>query len=287
MKRTAGDFRMKFRLILSATLGVIIIFSTLKDSLSADNTALEEEMVLIPSGEFLIGSTERDGRLGISIGVDEVPQHRVSSDAFYIDLYEVTNRQYKKFVDTTDHPTPEDPHSGTYSWRENAPQSGQENLPVTQVSWYDAGAYCKWTGKRLPTEAEWEKAARSTDGRQWPWGNKFNENACNTKHITQGEILPVGSIPDDRSPYGVYDMCGNVSEWTSSWYLPYPGSSLQRESFGETYKVTRGGSWVMPAIPYSRAAYRANTYEPGYKHRGIGFRCAKDSAAHPPFRKGG
>lgn len=267
---------VKVILILSVAIIVMIDFSPSKNGVYAGDTASESGMVFIPSGEFLMGSTEREGRLGFSIGVDEVPQHRVSVDAFFIDRYEVTNRQYQEFVDATGHSAPVDNSMGKYSWKENSPLPDQEDLPVTQVSWYDAGAYCKWTGKRLPTETEWEKAARSTDGRQWPWGNKFHENACNTKHITQGEILPVGSVPDDRSPYGVFDMCGNVSEWTSSWYLPYPKSSLKRESFGETYKVTRGGSWVMPALPYSRSAYRANTFIPDYKHRGIGFRCAKD-----------
>lgn len=234
-------------------------------------------MVLIPAGEFLMGSTDKEGRIGISIGVDEIPRHSVYLKAFHMDKYEVTNRQYKVFLDASGHPPPVDPNGGIYSWKGDAPPRGQEDLPVTYVSWHDADAYCRWAGKRLPTEAEWEKAARGTDGRQWPWGNDFRKEACNTKYTGSGKILPAGSIPEDRSPYGVHDLCGNVSEWTESWYLPYPGSTLNRESFGETHKVVRGGSWVMPAIPYSRSAYRANTYKPDYKHRGIGFRCAGDA----------
>ncbi len=234
------------------------------------------EMVFIPSGEFLMGSTEKDGKVGQAIGIDEIPQHSFNLRGFYIDRHEVTNRQYKAFVAATGHRPPENKYTGAYSWEANSPQTGQEDIPVTDVSWHDADAYCRWAGKRLPTEAEWEKAARGTDGRQWPWGNEFKKESCNTKYTGYGELLPAGSVPGDVSPYGVHDMCGNVSEWTNSWYLPYPGSTLQRESFGETYKVVRGGSLVMPAFPYSRAAYRANVYRPDYRHRGIGFRCVKD-----------
>jgi len=234
------------------------------------------EMVFIPSGEFLMGSTEKDGKVGQAIGIDEVPQHTVSLRGFYIDLHEVTNREYKNFTDVTGHRPPESKHPGIYSWEAGSYPVGQDDIPVSEVSWHDADAYCRWAGKRLPAEAEWEKAARGTDGRQWPWGNQFEEESCNVKYTGYGEILPVASLPGDISPYGVYDMCGNVSEWTDSWYLPYPGSTLQREAFGETYKVVRGGSLVMPSIPYSRAAYRANTFRPDYRHRGIGFRCAKD-----------
>lgn len=237
----------------------------------------QDKMILIPHGEFLMGSKEKEGRVGISIGVDEIPQHTVYLRTFYIDKYEVTNRQYKLFIDATGYSSPVDPHKGVYSWRGDTPPEGQEDLPVTYVNWSDADAYCRWAGKRLPTEEEWEKAARGIDGRQWPWGNEYKEGACNTKYTGPGKILPVGSISDDKSPYGVYDMCGNVGEWTASWYKPYQGSTLKRKSFGETYKVVRGGSWVMPAIPYSRAAYRSNTSTPDYKHRGIGFRCVKDA----------
>jgi len=234
-------------------------------------------MVYIPAGEFIMGSSPADGRVGISIGVDELPKHRVYLKAFYIDRYEVTNEEYEKFVKATGHPPPVSTKHKLYSWVNGKPPRGQEKLPVTNVTWYDADAYCRWAGKRLPTEAEWEKAARGTDGRQWPWGNKFIPGRCNTKYQGAGKILPVGSVPGDRSPYGVYDMCGNVSEWTSSWYKPYPGSKLKRKEFGEKYKVVRGGSWVLPYLPYSRVPYRANASPPEFKHRSIGFRCAKDA----------
>lgn len=243
---------------------------------SAGQPVPEEKMALIPAGEFIMGSTEKDGLVGQSVGVDEIPQRSVYLKAFYIDRYEVTNRQYKAFIDATGYPAPADKHPGASSWKGNMPPEGKEEIPISNISWYDADAYCQWNGKRLPTEAEWEKAARGADGRQWPWGNDLKEHACNTRYAGFGQILPPGSVSDDISPFGVYDMCGNVSEWTSSWYLPYPGSTLKRDSFGETYKVARGGSFVMPAMPYSRVAYRANTFKPDYRHRGIGFRCAKD-----------
>lgn len=272
---------MKFqRLLTIAIIVLIIFFSAIVNNTSAnDNVSKPVGMIFIPSGEFFMGSTEKDGKLGYSVGVDEVPKHIVKLKAFYMDKYEVSNRLYKEFVDSAGHKVSWNDHDGPYSpysWKDNFPLPGQEDLPVTSVSWYDADEFCKWSGKRLPTEEEWEMAARGTDGRQWPFGNNLKEGQCNTKYADIDKILPVGGLSKDVSPYGVYDMCGNVSEWTSSWYLPYKGSSLKRDSFGEKYKVVRGGSWVMPAIPYSRAAYRANTYPPEFKHRGIGFRCVKD-----------
>lgn len=253
---------------------VFSILICLSKTVAAKDIVKESEMVLIPAGDFLLGSSEKDGRIGIVIGVDEIPQQKAYLKSFLIDKYEVTNKQYKLFTDEAGHNVPIDPYDGEYSWIENQPKPGQEYIPVSYVSWNDADQYCRWAGKRLPTESEWEKAARGTDGRQWPWGNDFREKNCNTRNPVSGQILPVSELNGDESPYKVIGMCGNVSEWTSSWYLPYIGSTLKRESFGEIYKVTRGGSWVMTAIPYSRTAYRANTNLPEYKHRGTGFRCA-------------
>lgn len=262
---------MKFLLYTGVACLIVatLFLFKIKRANSQSHSYPHDGMVLIPAGVFFMGSTEKDGVVGMAIGVDEIPRHSVLLKAFYIDKFEVTNSNYKTFLDATGHPPPT-------SMKEKSSDPMEDDLPVTQVSWNDADNYCLWAGKRLPTEEEWEKAARGTDGRQWPWGNEFKEDSCNVRFSEYGRLLPVGTLAGDRSPYGVYDMCGNVSEWTSSWYLPYPGSSIKRESFGEIYKITRGGSWIMSAMPYSRVAYRANTSAPDFKHRGIGFRCVKD-----------
>lgn len=266
---------LNYRIILYAALiGIpFIVGITYNPTL----TYAGSDMVLIPDGAFLMGSSEKEGIPGKSIGVDEIPQQSVILKAYYIDKYEVTNKDYKTFIDAVKYPPPETPYDkDTFAWTGSEIPDGQEDYPVTYVNWNDADAYCRWAGKRLSSEAEWEKAARGTDGRQWPWGNESRGDACNTKYTVAGMLLPKGSIASDVSPYGVYDMCGNVAEWTSSYYLPYPGSTLKRESFGKKFIIARGGSWVMPAFPYSRVSYRANSYLPEYKHRGLGFRCVKD-----------
>src|SRR3972149_11989827 len=165
---------------------VILIFP-FSNSVEANGIILSE-MIFIPSGEFLMGSTEKDGVIGLSIGVDEIPQHKVFLKGFYIDKYEVTNEQYKLFINSMPYPPPSSTelHHSEYSWDGDSPPSGQMYLPVSHVSWNDAQAYCRWKEKRLPTEEEWEKAARGTDGRQWPWGNESMTDACNTRYTGPG-----------------------------------------------------------------------------------------------------
>ncbi|WP_455208966.1 formylglycine-generating enzyme family protein [Kaarinaea lacus] len=230
------------------------------------------EMVLIPAGEFIMGS---DNRLP-----DEGPQHKVSLDAFFIDIYEVTNLQYKKFNDATKRRSPTHFRNRTFP-------EGKADHPVTYVSWEDADAYCQWAGKRLPTDQEWEKAARGTDGRIFPWGNEFDAKNANTPLRWQqvgafGDTTPVGAFEGGVSPYGVYDMSGNVWEWTASWYKAYPDNKVPSESYGERYKTLKGGSWFdcsfyncgISAPVFNRAFFAIRT-----KNDSFGFRCAKNADA--------
>lgn len=234
-------------------------------------------MVLIPSGPFIMGSDERDGIIGIDVGVDETPRHQVILPPYEIDRFEVTNHQYELFVEATHHRIPSEPRFPLfYKWENGHPNPDQNEYPVNYVDFDDAASYCSWKGKRLPTEAEWEKAARGTDGRKWPWGNQFDKKKCNTDESRLNWTVPVDSLPEGASPYGVMGMCGNLAEWTSSWYQPYPGNNLKREAFGETLKVVRGGAWSLPAHPFSRTSHRSYAVKPSKRHRSIGFRCARD-----------
>ena len=223
---------------------------------------LLSDMMRIPAGPFLIGSGDEEikkvvrdlggGELGPDIEwfAAERPQHEVHVEEFYIDKYEVTCAQYKEFVQATGRPMPRDWEGGSYP-------KGKSDHPVVYVSWEDADAYCRWVDKRLPTEAEWEKAARGTDARIWPWGNTFDIEKCNVESWEGSGSTPVGSYPDGVSPYGLYDMAGNVWEWTDSWYDAYPGSTYTSTQFGKKLRVLRGGSW-----------YHYNSLGP------IGARCA-------------
>ncbi|HEX9757944.1 MAG TPA: formylglycine-generating enzyme family protein [Nitrospiria bacterium] len=252
-------------------------------------------MVYVPPGSFIMGSTEKDGIIGVSVGVDEVPQFKVHLPGFFIDQYEVTTTKYKEFLDDTGREPPGDKHHPeVYPWkRDGGVPPELADHPVIYVSWFDADAYCRWEGKRLPTEQEWEKAARGTDGRIWPWGNTFDPAKANVREywfqvydrekdpgtVTKRDYsgtTPVGSFPEGVSPFGVYDMTGNVAEWTSSWYQAYPGSTLKRKAFGEVVRVFRGGSNVLEGNLYGRAAHRTTSTIPEKKHRSLGFRCAKD-----------
>ena len=203
------------------------------------------EMVLVPAGEFIMGSNTGDA--------DETPQRKVYLPAFYIDRCEVTNAQFKKFDPSFNYP------------------KGKDNYPAL-VTWEQANAYAKWAGKRLPTEAEWEKAARGTDGRLFPWGNFWDLSL--TVWDTNS---PVGTNPAGASPYGTLDMAGNVWEWTADWYKPYPGNKVPSPAYGEKYKVIRGGS-EFNDVSFFRCSHRyyvpPNSRIHGYA---IGFRCVKEA----------
>ncbi|MBI3594830.1 MAG: SUMF1/EgtB/PvdO family nonheme iron enzyme [Nitrospirae bacterium] len=226
-------------------------------------------MVLVPAGNFVMGASQEDGLLGIEVGVDQVPRHTLYLKAFYIDQYESTVSEYREFVKKKHYSEPS-------LWSSSSGQTVEEYEAVSDISSVDAEAYCNWRGKRLPTESEWEKAARGTDARKWPWGNEFSRGITNTIESKLGKIVAPGLFPIDRSPYGVYDMGGNVMEWTSSWYEPYPGNALKRDSFGQKFKILRGGTWTESANPFSRTTHRFPVI-PTLAQPDFGVRCAKSA----------
>jgi formylglycine-generating enzyme required for sulfatase activity len=220
-------------------------------------------MVTIPAGEFTMGNDQ--GR------EEERPAHTVFVDAFEMDLFEVTNEDFAKFVDETGYVTEAEKAADGATWRTRG--EGKERHPVVEVSWSDAVAYCQWLGKRLPTEAEWEKAARGTEGLIYPWGNEWVPSKANTKDSGLRGTTVVGSFAESISPYGLFDMAGNVWEWTSDWYEAYPGSDFQSEYFGQKYKVIRGGGWFAESDRV-RTTYRSCTSVEATNDN-LGFRCAR------------
>jgi len=220
-------------------------------------------MVLIPAGPFTMGSDTG--------GEDEAPAHQVDLPAFKIDRFEVTNADFARFVEATGYQTDAEKAGSTNTWRSYA--EGRDNHPVVKVSWNDARAYCEWAGKRLPTEAEWEKAARGTDGRTYPWGNEYDPKKLNAKDSGIRGTTAVGSYPEGASPYGLLDMAGNVWEWTADWYQGYPGSTYQSPYYGEQFKVLRGGGWFETAEFVRTTTRNANSVTAA--NDDAGFRCAK------------
>jgi formylglycine-generating enzyme required for sulfatase activity len=240
---------------------------------AAEQAPVEEDMLQVPSGDFTMGISQEQIKFVVKkIGGEEkyldasIPQHQQQTPAFFIDKYEITNAQYKKFVTATGHQPPEDWEDGNYP-------AQKDQYPVVFVSWQDAKAYCEWAGKRLPTEIEWEKAARGSDGRLYPWGDKWEKNNANTAKSRKNGPVKVGSYKKGVSPYGCYDMAGNVWEWTSSFYKAYPNSTVENGFFGEDRYVVRGGSWddeAYDALTVVRSKFTPNTT---YEH--LGFRCVR------------
>jgi formylglycine-generating enzyme required for sulfatase activity len=230
---------------------------------------LPNEMVKVPAGEFILGY---DNRMP-----DEGPAHHVTLPAYMIDKYEVTNLQYKRFIDQAKHRSPS-------HFKNRRFPAGEADHPVTYVSWHDAKAYCEWVGKRLPTNAEWEKAARGGDGRVYPWGDEYGIEKANSSMLwkslkLEGSTTPVGAFPQGISPYGAYDMAGNVWEWTSSWYEPYPGNETPSEAYGKNYRTLKGGSWwdcSFYQCGISAPVFNRSFFSAHMRNETFGFRCAKD-----------
>ena len=244
-----------------------------------------DEMVRVPAGAFIMGS---DKKVDHNAYRAEFPQRSVYLDAFDIDKFEVTTVQFLKFVLATN-------RSPLIDWQYDGGnfQETMVNHPVMHVSWYDADAYCTWAGKRLPSSAEWEKAARGEDGRIYPWGNEpaglsranFGRTGLSgpvrdrpERLLLYPPIISVDKYENAVSPYGVYQMAGNVAEWTADWYdSDYYKKAPNRNPKGPekgTQKAFRGGGWV-DSTPSVRPAQRNGT-EPNTKMNWLGFRCARD-----------
>lgn len=269
-------FRFQKSIAVPVCLAVVSGFAVA--SCDRTSTAAPEGMALIPAGEFLMGSDKQDPAAPRGFVMlkplyeDEHPARRVFLPAYVIDVYEVTNAAYDRFLRATNRPAPA-------FWEGGRFQEGTDAEPVSQITWHDAAAFCRWAGKRLPTEAEWEKAARGPDGREFPWGNTFDPDKAHTGVAGASGPVPVGRFTQGASPYGVHDMSGNVWEWVADWYQPYPGSAAQSGYFGEKVKVIRGGGWE-PGHHDSENIYRAAHRffaPPGSGLTDGGFRCARDA----------
>lgn len=221
-------------------------------------------MVQVPAGPFIMGSDEADA--------EDAPAQEMDLPAFEIDRFEVTNADFNAFVQAAGYVTFAE-KQGLASWR-NEWEMGEDNHPVVVVTWEDARAYCEWLGKRLPSEAEWEKAARGQDGRRFPWGNEWDPGKANVKERGLRGTAAVGSFGEGASPYGIEDMTGNVWEWTADWYQAYPGNTADDPYYGERFRVTRGGGWF-DEEPQS-TTFNRNAADPRKTaNDDLGFRCAR------------
>jgi formylglycine-generating enzyme required for sulfatase activity len=222
----------------------------------------------VPAGDFWVGV---DGMMGLE---DERPRHKVWLDAFSLDRYEVTTKHYARFLAATGRQAP-------WQW-ESVNLDIHGDRPVIGVDWTDAEAYCRWAGKRLPTEAEWEKAARGTDGRLYPWGNQvptaeLANFAVGARFSYSQALMPGGKYEKAQGPYGHYDLAGNVWEWVQDWYDgSYYERSPERNPTGPEegqFKVLRGGAWS--DLPKYLLAYGRFKLPPGTRNSHTGFRCAR------------
>ncbi|VAW87935.1 Sulfatase modifying factor 1 precursor (C-alpha-formyglycine- generating enzyme 1) [hydrothermal vent metagenome] len=262
------------------------------------------------------GLQERYG-FATPLYLDEHPKHIMTLPAFQIDTYEVSNLQYKAFIFSKNYKKPYTWNENGYGTPlkelhsfpikkardfvantmkldidtrtmqlpelvEAVKQRMTEldQLPVGDVNWFDASQFCRWANKRLPTEAEWEKAARGEEGLEFPWGNVWDSKITNTgdDEAWNEDVAPIGAYPENRSPYGAYDLSGNVWEWVENWYQPYPGSSMESNLFGKQAKVIRGGGGGVGhyAISYFFRGATRQFAEPTLETADVGFRCAKD-----------
>ena len=249
-----------------------------------------EEEILIPAGPAVIGDDTIPGAR---------PVRTVQLPAFYIDRFEVANLRYQAFVRATERATPyvHENWAAIYNWYRDSHPKGLGEVPIVMVTWSDADAYCRWAGRRLPSEIEWERAARGTGGRTYPWGKTFDSSKANLASRLSGpladrkawdrfeknwtgskkaEIAPVGSYPEDRTGEDVMDMAGNVSEWVAGSFTAYPGGDPdERKGLGKKLRVARGNSWGNR--DYSSSMAVRYPYRQERVDSLIGFRCARDA----------
>ena len=226
------------------------------------------DMLIIPRGPFIAGTNQLELKAAlkrmkapmVSVFETELKKENKVLGDYYIDRYEVTNEQYERFVKATGHAAPR-----YWKW----PQFGRKRQPAVGIGWADAEAYCAWAGKRLPTEEEWEKAARGTDGRMWPWGNNADEDKFNGKAQSNYGPANVGSYSAGDSPYGLSDAAGNVWEMTSGIW-------------GQSSKAMRGGSFLN-TVSEVRVTVRWAPKDPEHGANWLGFRCVMDVKNVPTF----
>ncbi len=252
------------------------------------NLALEKDMVFIPAGPFVFGTNKQDTGTALELGVpkpfyrDEQPEQQILGKAFFLDRHEVTNRRYATFIKAVDYFKPP-------QWENKTYPEGQADQPVVWTTWFDAANYCSWAGKRLPTEKEWERAARGKDGREYPWGDEFKPSAAHLsdKAGSKTALQNVGSFPAGASPEGVQDLIGNVWEWVDDDYEPYAGSTYKSDGFASGSKILRGQSSAyighFPGESYNavlkefaRSGFRQFS-NPDVGSSDVGFRCASDN----------
>jgi formylglycine-generating enzyme required for sulfatase activity len=258
---------------------VILVLAAHHPALHAADRAALSEMVAIPAGSFTMGNDAGPP--------EERPAHAVTLPAFSIDRFPVTNARFAEFLNAVGPVSKkkerlfdvDDPDARIHmvggKWTAD---EGYENHPVVEVSWAGARDYCAWRGKRLPTEAEWEKAARGADGRRYPWGNEAPDRTRARFGARKNETVPVDSFPAGASPYGVRDMAGNAWEWVSSAYRPYPyrADDGREDLAAGPVRATRGGGHNSPAVEITTTQRgRFLSRNPRSGHHNIGFRCAQ------------
>ncbi len=255
--------------------GILIVFTTINSSSASSAVPpTETEMVAIPEGEFIMGSSRQDIEWAaqkffsesLDYYQDETPAHKRSLPKFEIDKTEVTFAQYSSYLEKTGKQKPKLLDDKRFN---------QNSQPMVGITWQEANDYCHYFGKQLPTEAQWEKAARGPKISYYPWGNEPLKTHANVRGKKDGfrYTAPVGSYKNGASVYGVLDLAGNAWEWTADWYQPHPGNTVKNDLYGEKFKVIKGGSWFSN-LDLARISVRGKNL-PDRRQNYIGFRCVK------------